>query len=356
MPTTRKSILLGIDGSCAIQVDALANSLNRVCKHLRFAAATKPFALGSLFVSNPATYERLAAVTKPLIKKHASIIIGTDLPYDNNYFHDSDDDKISIVSFAGWSALTSLSKNNGMVGFFARILSQHLDASVRHEENTGCVYDFLSYKRGIDAQLRFGAMCRACTERLLAEAKRNGSPQLCMLDCTFAEGLEDLMIILDEVSMASKRQIDVVDRWKTKAGVVEDFDVFLCHNSADKPSVQKLYEGLTRRHIKPWFDEKHLQPGLRWQDELQRMIPRIRSAAIIVGPNGQGPWQSLELGAFIAEFADGGCPVIPVILPDASDVPELPPFLRQFTWVDFRKAKPDPWTRLVWGITGRNPN
>jgi TIR domain len=341
MPTTRKSILLGTDGSCALQVDALAESLNRVCKHLRFAGATKPFDLGPLVVSNPATYERLAAVTKPLIKKHASIIVGTDLPYDNNYFMDSDDDSVIIVSFWGWSALTNLPKNNGMVGLLGGMLALHLDSSVRHDENTGCVYDFLGDKSGIDGQLRNGAMCRTCTERLQAEAKRNGPQRISKFDCTFAEGLEDLMIILDEVSMASKRQIDVVDRWKTKAGVEEEFDVFLCHNSEDKPSVRKLYEGLTERGIRPWFDEEHLQPGLPWQEELEKMIPRIRSAAIIVGPNGQGPWQIRELRGFINEFANRGCPVNPVILADAPDVPELPLFLRQFTWVDFRKPKPD---------------
>ena len=83
------------------------------------------------------------------------------------------------------------------------------------------------------------------------------------------------------------------------------------------------------------------------------MIPRIRSAAIVVGANGQGPWQqNMELRAFISETADGGCPVIPVFIADALDGSELPAFLRQFTWVDFRKAKPDPWRRLVWGITG----
>jgi hypothetical protein len=66
MPTTRKSVLLGTDGSCAVQVDALAESLNRVCKHLRFAGRTEPFDLGPFVVSNPAIYERLAAVPKPL--------------------------------------------------------------------------------------------------------------------------------------------------------------------------------------------------------------------------------------------------------------------------------------------------
>jgi hypothetical protein len=30
----------------------------------------------------------------------------------------------------------------------------------------------------------------------------------------------------------------------------------------------------------------------------------------------------------------------------------VPPFLKSLTWVDFRKAEPDPVEQLVWGITG----
>lgn len=163
MPKTRKSVLLGTDGSSAVQVDALAESLNRVCQHLRFAARAEHIDLGGVVVSNPSTYQRLSAVTKPLIKNHSSIFIATDLPYDNNYFFEGYD-AVSIISFWGWTALTNLPKNNGMVGFLASILSQELDSSFRHDENTGCIYDFLWDKSGIDARLRNGAMCRTCTE------------------------------------------------------------------------------------------------------------------------------------------------------------------------------------------------
>jgi hypothetical protein len=264
-------------------------------------------------VSNPDTYEQLSPVTQPLFKKHNSIFITTNLPYDNNYFFDSDD-AASILSFWAWSRLTDLPKNNGMVGLLGSIIAQQLDDSVRHEGNTGCIYDFLVDKRGIDARLRNGSMCRSCTDSLQTKINRNQSERIPSLGITASEALEDLLIMFDEVSMASRRQIDILDRWKTKAGVEEDYDVFLCHNSLDKVSVRRLYRGLVRRGIKPWFDEEHLQPGVPWQDELSKMIPRIKSAAIIVGPNGQGPWQNMELRGFISQFANAGCFVVPVIL------------------------------------------
>jgi hypothetical protein len=54
------------------------------------------------------------------------------------------------------------------------------------------------------------------------------------------------------------------------------------------------------------------------------------------------------------EFAERGCPVIPVLLPEAA-VPELPVFLRGMTWVDLRLQDDTGLERLIWGITGRKP-
>lgn len=134
-----------------------------------------------------------------------------------------------------------------------------------------------------------------------------------------------------------------------------EFDVFLCHNSEDKESVRLLYRELRERGLNPWFDEEHLRPGVPWQRELEATISKIRSVAVVVGPKGRGPWQDLESQGFLREFVKRGCPVIPVLLKEAGAAPELPLFLSLFTWVDFRKTQPDPWERLVWGITGCKP-
>jgi len=132
----------------------------------------------------------------------------------------------------------------------------------------------------------------------------------------------------------------------------EDFDVFLCHNSQDKGAVKKIGEELKVHGILPWLDEWELRPGLSWQIELEKQIARIRSVAVFVGKGGLGPWQHSELNAFLREFVNRKCPVIPALLPDASDAPELPIFLRGMTWVDFRKQDPAPTDQLIWGITG----
>jgi TIR domain-containing protein len=140
---------------------------------------------------------------------------------------------------------------------------------------------------------------------------------------------------------------------KLAAGV---FDVFLCHNSADKPDVKKIGRQLKERGILPWLDEWELPPGQPWQPLLERQITSIKSAAVFVGPAGVGPWQEQELYGFLREFVSRKNPVIPVLLPDAPEKPELPMFLKAMTWVDFRVQDPNPLARLIWGITGKRPD
>lgn len=131
------------------------------------------------------------------------------------------------------------------------------------------------------------------------------------------------------------------------------FDVFLCHNSEDKPMIRKVGKELIKRGLKPWLDEWELPPGQPWQPLLEQQIEKINSAAVFVGESGLGPWQEVELRAFLSQFVKRGCPVIPVVLRNAPTKPALPLFLSEMMWVDFRKTRPNPIRQLIWGITGK---
>jgi TIR domain len=133
------------------------------------------------------------------------------------------------------------------------------------------------------------------------------------------------------------------------------FDVFLCHNNADKSEVRAIAQLLLARAILPWFDEWELRPGTPWQRLLEDHIGRIGSAAVFVGADGMGPWQRHEAEAFLREFNRRECVIIPVLLQGAPHEPKLPLFLQSMTWVDFRVAAPDPLESLRWGITGNRP-
>jgi DNA polymerase III delta prime subunit len=135
----------------------------------------------------------------------------------------------------------------------------------------------------------------------------------------------------------------------------EIFDVFLCHNSEDKPAVRAIAQMLVKEGIKPWLDEEQIRPGTSWQKALRQQIENIKSAAVLLGESDVGPWQNREIIGLLDEFEKRGCPVIPVIL--ASDPPkqvELPWSLNGLHCVDFR-SDAYPLERLIWGITGKKP-
>jgi hypothetical protein len=134
-----------------------------------------------------------------------------------------------------------------------------------------------------------------------------------------------------------------------------NFDVFLCHNVVDKPEVRAIAHRLIDEGIRPWLDEWELPPGMPWRPLLEENIGRMHSAAVFVGADGLGPWQTLELDALLRELTRRQCAVIPVLLPSAQVEPKLPLFLQSIGWVDFRSSEPDPMIRLRWGITGQRP-
>ncbi|MBV9775243.1 MAG: toll/interleukin-1 receptor domain-containing protein [Gemmatimonadetes bacterium] len=125
------------------------------------------------------------------------------------------------------------------------------------------------------------------------------------------------------------------------------FDVFLCHNSADKDWIRKINSALRLGGVATWFDEEQMEPGRLWQPLLEEQIGRVRKACVFVGQNGRGPWQDMEIRAFLSEFTNRSCPVIPVLLPDAPEAPDLPIFLKQMMWVDLRKDYDTNLIRLI---------
>ena len=133
----------------------------------------------------------------------------------------------------------------------------------------------------------------------------------------------------------------------------EEFDVFLSYNSKDRQAVIDIGNQLKARGIRPWLDLWEITPFTRWQDELQRVIPSIKAVAVFVGPSGIGPWEDIEINAFLEEFAKRKIHMGLVFLPGCVDIPDVPIFLKSFQAVDYRISTPNPIEQLVWGIRGR---
>lgn len=131
------------------------------------------------------------------------------------------------------------------------------------------------------------------------------------------------------------------------------FDVFLSHNSQDKPAVRALAEALRERGLTVWLDEEDLLPGDPWQEVLEEVLQTCPAAAVLVGPSGLGPWQAPEVRVSLDQFVRRRARVLPVLLPGTPGKPELPPFLSAFTWSDLRNGlTPKALDRLVAGIRG----
>lgn len=211
--------------------------------------------------------------------------------------------------------------------------------------------------------------CPECDVRFTVkqaeEARRRGRTSLlCPIDETrvrLEDSYEALSQAQDGITRKMAASADAARSIAAATSVIlgkeetTDFDVFLCHNESDKPAVRWMAQQLREHGILPWLDEAELIPGRPWQEELERQITHIRSAAVLVGPSDFGPWQNHEMRAFLDEFAQRGCPVIPVLLPGATNPDQLPVFLRRMTWVDLRARDAAGIERLIWGITGRKP-
>lgn len=132
-----------------------------------------------------------------------------------------------------------------------------------------------------------------------------------------------------------------------------DFDVFLCYNSADRNAVEQIAQQLEQHGIRPWFDKWELIPGRPFQTAIESQIKSMKVAAVFVSHAGMGPWHQLEMQAALRQFIKHNCPVIPVLLPGATQKPELPAFLEGMEWVDFNEQDSQPLEQLIWGITGQ---
>jgi len=139
------------------------------------------------------------------------------------------------------------------------------------------------------------------------------------------------------------------------------YDVFLSHNSQDKPQVEALAHRFGKRGFIPFLDRWCLVPGEPWQEAIEEALRASASCAVFLGPGDISPWHNEEMRAALDRQArERTFRVIPVLLPDATrpDEEGLPLFLGGRTWVDFRHVGlEDPYAFhcLCCGIQGIAP-
>jgi len=202
--------------------------------------------------------------------------------------------------------------------------------------------DFVLPEDLVQRRLKRGATtirCPACEEAIIPLAEEPSA-------------LPEAAVAAMNRSADDRRDRNVAETRLRGKIETRDYDVFLCYNSLDRERVKAIGERLKELGILPWLDAWAIRPGTRWQQELQKQIKSIKSAAVFIGPRGRGPWQDVEVESLLTQLVKRKCPIIPVILDGREGQPKLPPFLGTLHVVDMRQRDPDPFRQLVWGITG----
>lgn len=199
------------------------------------------------------------------------------------------------------------------------------------------------------------AACRRGLGWLLVADLLDVEPSNIQRDCCWRSATEAASFL---------RQVSSGDEpwWECKAIVdqppqgVEKFDVFMCHNSEDKDAVREIAAKLRDVYkLAPWLDETHLRPGFSFKKQLENAFETSRSAAVFIGGKGLGVWQVAEIEAFIrrSREKDEKFAVIPVMLSTCPESAQIPAFLEELHWVDFRRSDLDPYEQISYGITGK---
>jgi hypothetical protein len=193
-------ILLVFDHKFPIQKENLLSFLKKNSQHIEFTLFNKGFSLNEGILTKPAAFE----YTRKEIQNASSydrIFVFTEKPYDDNYFF-HEYNSITIFSFYAWNYLTDLPFSNGVLYFIVDYLALKIDPKdFRHKKTTGCIYDFLQNKTGVDAGMRHAGFCSKCLKRISTSLGIENHQSI----------FEDLKILMNLLSNSSKWNKDILE-------------------------------------------------------------------------------------------------------------------------------------------------
>jgi WD40 repeat protein len=136
---------------------------------------------------------------------------------------------------------------------------------------------------------------------------------------------------------------------------MESYDVFLCHNSLEKPAVREIHEVLrNQRGLTAYLDESVLIGGQAWEQNIAGALAQSRSLAVMLGAHGWGKYQ-LEgelIPALARRVQDTAFRVIPVLMPGFDEQMllvrrEVEDLFVKTMWVDLREGFDDVRMKLL---------
>ena len=126
------------------------------------------------------------------------------------------------------------------------------------------------------------------------------------------------------------------------------YDVFLSHNTKDKPAVRELAERLKQDGLRVWFDEWVIQPGDSISLKIEQGLEQSRTLVLVMSHNAfASEWVTLERHtALFRDPTNAERRFIPLRLDDA----EITDTLKQFAYIDWRQKTQEQYARLLGGV------
>ena len=130
------------------------------------------------------------------------------------------------------------------------------------------------------------------------------------------------------------------------------YDVFLSHNSRDKPQVRKLAKRLKKAGLRVWFDDWVIKPGDDIYLAIERGLEAARVQVLCLSPAALGSeWVTLERSTVLfRDPTNTGRRFVPLLLADST----LPDTLRRYKYVDFRQETPAAFDELLAACRGES--
>lgn len=122
-------------------------------------------------------------------------------------------------------------------------------------------------------------------------------------------------------------------------------DVFLSHNHADKPRVQRLAERLKAEGLRVWLDEWVIKPGDIIALKVDEGLEQSRVLLLCISPAALASgWVALERSTAVhRDPSNAGRRFIPLLLGEC----DLPDTLRRYKYVDFREESDGAFAEVL---------
>lgn len=126
--------------------------------------------------------------------------------------------------------------------------------------------------------------------------------------------------------------------------------VFISHAHQDDAFARQLAEGLKSVGIEVWVDDLALRVGDNLIEKINEGLSKCDHLIVIMSKAYfESSWTRHEFSAFAArEMAGKTNPILPVLVEDC----DIPVFLRDRVYLDFRTSFDEPFQRMVSFFTG----